>query len=382
MSIEENDKEKKTDLHSDRTSQPADGAAFEPTTPLTPGTPEKTGAPAEVTGTTADQGPKEPGPDGITNEAEEVRKAIEAVKDEVGKVIIGQRKVIDLMLAALLTDGHVLMEGVPGIAKTLTSKLLSKCLDIDFSRIQFTPDLMPTDIIGTSIFDMKRSEFYFKKGPIFSNVVLIDEINRAPAKTQAALMEVMEEQQVTTDGITYPMKAPFFVVATQNPVEQEGTYKLPEAQLDRFMYKLEIDYPSAAEEEEMLGRFKEDFYGKSEQTVRPVLNSEQILRFRKYTEGVYIKDDLVKYIAGIVALTRNNSDLYLGASPRASLSILKSAKALALMAGRNYVTPDDVKASAYPVLNHRLMLSYDREIEGVTVREIIEGLLKKLEIPR
>ncbi len=315
-------------------------------------------------------------------EAFEVRQAVSAIKDEMGKVIIGQKAVIEMMIAALLTNGHVLLEGVPGIAKTMTSKLLSRSLQIQFSRIQFTPDLMPTDIIGTSIFDMNRSEFYFKKGPVFSQVVLIDEINRAPAKTQAALMEVMEEEQVTVDGTTYPMQAPFFVVATQNPVEQEGTYKLPEAQLDRFMFKLDVDYPSAQEEEQMLQRFSKDFYGITEAGVSPVVSAEQLLKFRKYVEQVHIKEELITYIAQLISLTRNNSDLYLGASPRASLSILKASKALALMAGRNFVTPDDIKRSAYPVLNHRLILSYDREIEGVSMLEIVEGLLRKIEVPR
>lgn len=315
-------------------------------------------------------------------EAFEVRQAVSAIKDEMGKVIIGQKAVIEMMIAALLTNGHVLLEGVPGIAKTMTSKLLSRSLQIQFSRIQFTPDLMPTDIIGTSIFDMNRSEFYFKKGPVFSQVVLIDEINRAPAKTQAALMEVMEEEQVTVDGTTYPMQAPFFVVATQNPVEQEGTYKLPEAQLDRFMFKLDVDYPSALEEEQMLQRFSKDFYGITEASVSAVVSAEQLLKFRKYVEQVHIKEELITYIAQLISLTRNNSDLYLGASPRASLSILKASKALALMAGRNFVTPDDIKRSAYPVLNHRLILSYDREIEGVSMREIVEGLLRKIEVPR
>jgi MoxR-like ATPase len=317
-----------------------------------------------------------------TIEAFELQQAVNAIKTEMGKVIIGQHATIDMLIAAILTDGHVLLEGVPGIAKTLISKLLSRCLAVQFSRIQFTPDLMPTDIIGTSIFDMKRSEFYFKKGPVFSQVVLIDEINRAPAKTQAALMEVMEEKQVTVDGTTYSLEAPFFVVATQNPVEQEGTYKLPEAQLDRFMFKIEVDYPSAAEEEQMLSRFRNDFYGAGAEDIKAVITGAELLKFRKYVEQVYIKDELLKYIAQIVTLTRNNSDLYLGASPRASIAIMKASKALALMAGRNFVTPDDVKRVAYPVLNHRLILSYDREIEGIEMKEIIEGILRKIEVPR
>jgi len=324
-------------------------------------------------------------PEGIdqTNEeGTEVREAVARMKAEIAKVIVGQDDMISMMIAALLTDGHILLEGVPGIAKTLTAKLLAQCLDGQFNRIQFTPDLMPTDIIGTTIFDMKRSEFYFKKGPIFSNVVLIDEINRAPAKTQAALMEVMEEEQVTVDGVTYPMPPPFFVVATQNPVEQEGTYKLPEAQLDRFMFKILAVYPTVSEEEMMLQRFKNDFFNRQQKEVSKVIDSVSLLRYRRFVEKVFIKDELLKYIAQIVAQTRNNSDLYLGASPRASINILKASKAIALMAGRNFVTPDDIKRVAFPVLNHRLILSYEREIEGVEIREIVENLIKKVEVPR
>lgn len=361
--------------------------------PEEPGKPEQPGQSGESENSEKDPDPSnpnsastEPGtgtiPDALNAEATEVREAIGKIKQEVGKIIVGQSETLELMIAAMITDGHVLLEGVPGIAKTLTSKLLARCISTDFARIQFTPDLMPTDIVGTTIFDMKRSEFYFKKGPIFSNVVLIDEINRAPAKTQAALMEVMEEAQITVDGETYAMKPPFFVVATQNPVEQEGTYKLPEAQLDRFMFKLIADYPDAAEEESVLRRFKNDFYGKQEMEIKPVIDAKKLIEYRNTVEQVFIKDELLRYIAQIVSLTRNNSDLYLGASPRASLNILKASKALALMGGRGFVTPDDIKRAAYPVLNHRLILSYEREIEGVSVHEIIEGLIRKVEVPR
>jgi MoxR-like ATPase len=241
---------------------------------------------------------------------------------------------------------------------------------------------MPTDIIGTTVFDMKRSEFHYKKGPIFSNVILIDEINRAPAKTQAALMEVMEEKQVSVDGQTYKLDPPFFVVATQNPVEQEGTYKLPEAQLDRFIFKLVATYPSLAEEEVMLKRFKSDFYGNREDQINAVLSGDDLLKFRKVVEQIFIKDELINYIAQIVDRTRNNSDLYLGASPRASLGILKASKALALMNGRGFVTPDDIKKAVFPVLNHRLILSYEREIEGIELKEVIESLIRKVEVPK
>lgn len=312
----------------------------------------------------------------------ELAKAIEAIRAEMARVLIGRGEHIELMMAALLTDGHVLLEGVPGIAKTLTAKLLARTLDVDFSRIQFTPDLMPSDIVGTTVFDMKRSEFHFKKGPIFSHVILIDEINRAPAKTQAALMEVMEEKQVTVDGHTYEMPPPFFVVATQNPVEHEGTYKLPEAQLDRFMFKLTMDYPGPDEEKEILKRFRSDFYGRGESEVKPVVDGVGLINHQATVEGVYIKDELLDYIATIVSHTRNNSDLFLGASPRASINILKGSKAMAVMAGRDFVTPDDIKKVVFPVLNHRLILSYERELEGMELREVIDGILRKTEVPR
>jgi len=314
--------------------------------------------------------------------AAEIRRKVNLVKSEIGKVIIGQGEMMEMMIAALITNGHILIEGVPGIAKTLTSKLLAKSISVAFSRIQFTPDLMPSDILGTTIFDMKQSEFHFKKGPIFNNIILIDEINRAPAKTQAALMEVMEEEQVTIDGKSYKMEKPFFVIATQNPVEQEGTYKLPEAQLDRFMFKLESKYPEADEEVSMLMRFKEDFYGKKAENVSAVVDAKFLKDSRDLVEQVYIKDDLIKYIAKIVGQTRNNSDLYLGASPRASLNILKASKAVALLTGRMFVTPDDIKKVLYPILNHRLILSYEREIEGIPKKDVIEAIVRKVEIPR
>ncbi len=305
-----------------------------------------------------------------------------AIHDEISKLLIGRKDTLDLMMAALLTEGHVLLEGMPGIAKTLTAKLLAKSMNVGFSRIQFTPDLMPSDIIGSTVFDMKRSEFHFKKGPIFNHVILIDEINRAPAKTQAALMEVMEERQVTVDGVTYPLPPPFFVIATQNPVEHEGTYKLPEAQLDRFMFKLNMDYPDAEEEKLILHRFQSDFFGRSEADVRPVVTAEEILKQQEQVEKVHITEELIGYIANLVSHTRHNSDLYLGASPRASLNILKGAKAMAVMSGREYVTPDDIKKVAHPVLSHRLILSYERELEGVEITDVIESLVNKTEVPR
>ena len=312
----------------------------------------------------------------------QINNAVMGVKAEVHKVVVGQEKLIDLMLAALFTNGHVLLEGVPGIAKTLTAKLLAKTLSADFSRIQFTPDMMPTDVTGTSVFNMKTSDFTFNKGPIFSNIVLIDEINRSPAKTQASLFEVMEEKQVTVDGFTHKMDFPFFVIATQNPIEQEGTYKLPEAQLDRFLFRIKLHYPSLEEEKQILHRFKEDFRTNSADDVKAVLSKEDIKNCRAIIEKIHIKDELVSYIAQIVNNTRNNGDLFLGASPRASLAILRTSKALAVMAGRDFVTPDDIKTAAYPVLNHRIILTPEREMEGLHPEDIIKGIIENIEVPR
>jgi MoxR-like ATPase len=297
-------------------------------------------------------------------------------------VIVGQTEMIDLILAALFVRGHVLVEGVPGIAKTLTIKLLAKALSVDFNRIQFTPDLMPADVTGTSIFNMKNADFEFKKGPIFSNLILIDEINRAPAKTQAALFEVMEETQVTFDGQTMPLDEPFMIIATQNPIEQEGTYKLPEAQQDRFIFKINIHYPNPDEETQILIRFQNDFNLEISNEVKKVLSKKDIEQSRKIIQEIYIKEDLLKYIASIVNETRNNKDLFLGASPRASLAIMKTSKAVAAMKGRDFVTPDDIKQVAYHVLNHRIILSPEKEIEGFDVKSVLEEIFSKIEIPR
>lgn len=309
-------------------------------------------------------------------------KYVGAVKSEVRKVIIGQRKLMDLFIAALFVKGHILIEGVPGIAKTLAAKLLAKTVKSDFSRIQFTPDLMPSDIIGTNVFNLKSSEFEFRKGPVFSNIVLIDEINRAPAKTQAALFEVMEERQISVDGQTFAMDFPFMVIATQNPIEQEGTYKLPEAQLDRFIFKINVSYPNLEEEKAILKRFSEDFEQKINKEVKPVIDGKVLKKCQDLVEKVYIKDELIDYTATIVYNTRNNSDLFLGASPRASLAIMKASKAIALMQGRDYVTPDDIKFVSYPVLNHRVILSADSELEGVETKDVINEIISKVEVPR
>lgn len=313
---------------------------------------------------------------------EKVLLAAQRVKTELHKVIVGQEALLDLLLAALFTNGHVLIEGVPGIAKTLTAKLLAQTMDIDFSRIQFTPDLMPSDVVGTTVFNLKTSEFSFNPGPIFANIVLIDEINRAPAKTQSALFEVMEEYQVTVDGRTFPMQPPFFVIATQNPIEQEGTYKLPEAQLDRFLFKINITYPALEEERSILHRFKSDFSFSQKHEVKQVFSAKEIQECRALIEQVYIEDALVDYIASIVHHTRNNGDLFLGASPRASLAILKASKAMAALRGRDFVTPDDIQYVAYPVLNHRIIMTPEREMEGYAAKDVIEDILHQIDVPR
>ncbi|HTE12154.1 MAG TPA: MoxR family ATPase [Chitinophagaceae bacterium] len=308
--------------------------------------------------------------------------AIQRVKEEIGKVIVGQTQMVDLLLAAILADGHVLIEGVPGVAKTLTAKLLAKSIDVQFSRIQFTPDLMPSDVLGTSVFNPQNGSFFYKHGPIFGNIVLIDEINRSPAKTQAALFEVMEEKQITFDGVTYQMPAPFLVLATQNPIEQEGTYRLPEAQLDRFIFKISVKYPSMEEEIKILQYTHEGKTTHFNDVVKRVLTADEIENYRRQVSGLFIEPKVLEYIAQIVHETRNNKSLYLGASPRASVAILKGAKAFAAMRGRDFVTPDDVISVAPPVLRHRIILTPEREMEGGTADEIIETILKKIEVPR
>jgi MoxR-like ATPase len=304
------------------------------------------------------------------------------IKSEIHKVIIGMDDTIDMLIVGLLTNGHILLEGVPGIAKTLLVKLLANILNMEYKRIQFTPDLMPSDVIGTNIYNMKSASFNFRKGPVFSNIILADEINRAPAKTQSSLFEVMEERQVTVDGETYKMQYPLYVIATQNPIEQEGTYKLPEAQLDRFLFRLKIGYPSIEEENLILSRFKSDFFNKLEQKVEKLFGPEDILRFTNITEKVYIKDELLNYIAQLIQYTRNNSNIFLGASPRASIAIMRSSKAYAATHGRDFVTPDDIQKVANPVLNHRLILTPEREIEGVNTADVINDIIKKIEVPR
>ena len=311
-----------------------------------------------------------------------LQNAVQKIKAELGKVVIGQEDFIELLIVSLLSRGHVLIEGVPGVAKTVTAKLISKTIQTEFNRIQFTPDLMPSDVLGTSVLNMKTSEFEFKSGPIFSNLVLIDEINRAPAKTQAALFEVMEERQITIDGHQYKMKPPFMVLATQNPIEQEGTYALPEAQLDRFFFKINVGYPNLEEEIQIIQSFDERKGKQPEQVIESVISETELLEYEAKIFDVLVEEKLVKYIAEIVTNTRNHPHLYLGASPRASLAILVASKAFAAISGRDFVIPEDVKKSVFPVLRHRIILTPEREMEGMSSDKVIEMIIQSVEVPR
>jgi MoxR-like ATPase len=307
---------------------------------------------------------------------------VEQVQEKIQQVIIGQRSMIEQLLAGLLADGHILIEGVPGVAKTLSAKLLARLINTRFSRIQFTPDLMPSDVLGTSIFNPQTSAFQFKAGPIFSNIVLIDEINRAPAKTQAALFEVMEERQVTVDGLTHKMQSPFMVIATQNPIEHEGTYRLPEAQLDRFLLKVIVNYPSLEDEILILERHNQHSIDEVLNEVEPVITVDALHNARKQVRETHIEQKLLEFVAKITWETRNNRSLYLGASPRASIALLQIAKAYAVLRGRNFVIPEDVLAAAPAVLRHRISLTPEREMEGATTDDVIKEILAKMEIPR
>lgn len=319
---------------------------------------------------------------GTNPEIEWLAERVNHIRSSLGDYIIGQHEVVDLLMTGIFSAGHILLEGVPGVAKTLSAKVLAKALDIDFSRIQFTPDLMPSDVIGTSVYNMKESTFSFKKGPIFSNIVLIDEINRAPAKTQAALFEVMEERQITYDGESYQMSRPFMVIATQNPIEQEGTYSLPEAQLDRFLFKIQLDYPSLDEEIEIINRYKNNIQQADLSKIKPVLKATDLIKIQELVSTIKVADNIVRYVAQIVHATRAHGQLYLGGSPRASLSILKSAKAFAAIQGRDYVIPDDIQLVAEHVMNHRLILTPEAEMDGTTTKEIIKTIIHEIEVPR
>lgn len=313
---------------------------------------------------------------------EELNKAVFKLQSEIKKVIVGQDDMVRLIMVALLANGHVLIEGVPGVAKTLTARLVAKCLKTGFSRIQFTPDLMPSDVLGTNIFNPGTGQFEFKRGPVFSNIVLIDEINRAPAKTQAALFEVMQEQQVTMDGITHLMNNPFMVIATQNPIEQEGTYRLPEAQLDRFLFKIIVPYPNEAEEINILHRFHQFTEDNVLNMVEPVISDEQVILLRQLIKHIVVEENLIHFIAKISVATRNDKAIYLGASPRATIAILNAAKAYAALSGRDFVIPDDIIYVAKPVLRHRIILTPEKEMEGANEDEVIEKIIHSIEVPR
>ena len=304
---------------------------------------------------------------------------IQELKDRIASVIVGQEQTVDLVLTAILANGHVLIEGVPGVAKTLLARLTARLIDADFSRVQFTPDLMPSDVLGTTVFNMKTNGFDFHQGPIFADIVLVDEINRAPAKTQAALFEVMEERQISIDGTTHRMGDLYTILATQNPVEQEGTYKLPEAQLDRFLMKITMDYPSLEEEVNILER-----HHTNAALVKfvPAITKEELLSLRAFMNQVFVDRTLLQYIALIVQQTRTSKAVYLGASPRASVAMLQSSKAYALLQGRDFVTPEDIKFVAPYVLQHRLILTAEAEMEGYSPVKVTQRLIDKVEVPK
>ena len=307
---------------------------------------------------------------------------IQALKDRIATVIVGQEQIVDLVLTAVLANGHVLLEGVPGVAKTLLARLVARLIKADFSRIQFTPDLMPSDVLGTTVFNMKTNDFDFHQGPVFADLVLVDEINRAPAKTQAALFEVMEERQVSIDGTTHQMGELYTILATQNPVEQEGTYKLPEAQLDRFLMKITMGYLSLEEEVDILERHHANASLVKLESLAPVLTKEELLSLRRLIEHVFVDRTLLQYIALIVQQTRTSKAVYLGASPRASVAMMQASKAYALLQGRDFVTPEDIKFVAPYVLQHRLILTAEAEMEGYSPVKVTQRLIDKVEVPK
>jgi MoxR-like ATPase len=310
-----------------------------------------------------------------------LRAKVEEIRRQVARVVVGQEEAVELLLAAILADGHVLIEGVPGVAKTLLAKVVARMIRARFSRVQFTPDLMPSDILGTSVYLPATGTFEYRQGPVFANIVLADEINRSPAKTQAALFEVMEERQVTNDGVEYRVEYPFMVVATRNPVEHEGTYRLPEAQLDRFLFQVNMGYPTFAEEEEVLGLHDRGEIARWEE-LEPVLTVEELRGLRERVAGVRVDPIVRAYIVSVVAATRGSGWLYLGASPRASIALMNGAKALAAMQGRDFVVPEEVLRLVAPVLRHRVQLSAEKELEGVTVEQVLQQIVSSIELPR
>ena len=307
---------------------------------------------------------------------------IETLRQQISQVIVGQQDNVDLLLTAVLAGGHVLLEGVPGVAKTLLARLLSKLIDAKFSRVQFTPDLMPSDVLGTNVFNMKTSDFDFHPGPVFADIVLVDEINRAPAKTQAALFVVMEERQVIIDGVTHPMGQFYTILATQNPVEQEGTYKLPEAQTDRFMMKIIMGYPSLDEEVAILERHHQNARLTSLDNIQPVITKDELLQLRQMLSDVFVDPALLRYIAAIIQQTRQSKAVFLGASPRASVALLQGSKAFSLLQGRDFITPDDIRQVAPAILQHRLILTAEAEMEGITPLKAVTRLIEKVEVPK
>ncbi len=317
--------------------------------------------------------------------ANEVKEILARARAEVAKVIIGQQEVVDFSLIAIFTGNHILLEGVPGVAKTLLVRTLAKVLGTDFSRIQFTPDLMPSDITGTNIFNLQEGEFHLVKGPIFTSFLLADEINRAPAKTQSALLQAMQERLVTIDGVTHELPNNFTVFATQNPIEYEGTYPLPEAQKDRFLLRVEMDYPGEEEEKQLalqsLGQETPEKILESD-AIQPVLTTEGIATMQAALEGITMKEELVSYVVELIRVSRETDSIQVGAGPRATKALLLSSRAFAAIEGRDYVTPDDIRLMAYPVLSHRIILRPEYEIEGMTVREAVNKLLESVAVPR
>lgn len=311
-----------------------------------------------------------------------LQNKMDAVRTEVKKVIVGQERAINMLLISIVAGGHALIEGLPGVAKTLTAKLIAKAIDCDFKRIQFTPDLMPSDVTGSSILDLKSNEFEFRRGPIFGNIVLIDEINRAPAKTQASLFECMSERQVTVDGQTFSMASPFVVFATQNPIEHEGTYRLPEAQLDRFLFKVNVGYPEFEQELNILKEHHAQKAQNKEDLVQKVVTSGEVVDFQSLAKSIFVHEDILKYITEVIVHTRTNPNLTLGASPRASIAILEASKAFAALQGRDFVTPEEVKYVAPAILGHRVQLTPEKEMEGFSTDYIIRQIVEGVEIPR
>lgn len=322
----------------------------------------------------------------VPNQIQNAQALLKQVKQEINKIVVGQEHLIDCLIIGILSDGHLLLEGVPGIAKTLAANTLARTIHCEFKRIQFTPDLLPADLIGTPIYNPKEGMFEVKKGPVFTNILLADEINRAPAKVQSALLEVMQEKQVTIGGETFPAPRPFLVIATQNPIEQEGTYPLAEAQTDRFMMKVKISYPSRENEKEILQRM--GTFGPLP-TIHPVLEIEALMQLRQLVDAIYLDDRVTDYLLNIVQATRDPKPFQIpieglleyGASPRATLALKQASKAHALLAGRYFVTPQDLKDIAHPILRHRLRLSYEAEAENLTTDDIITRILDTLPVP-